>query len=194
MTERSGIEILEELLSEVKTLRKELKILDQKVAHIANSAKISEIADKVLGTKFEDYARSKPKIVSDAPKSKTQSAAPAHKGIKNFTFESSDAAKIGQVITDRNRNLVQKQTLVSGKMITQVSGKEVALAGLQVKIYDKTDKLVKETKTNKGGTWMSHLPVGQYVANIEGKYKDQDLVPINLRFEVKAGMETLEVK
>lgn len=194
MTERSGIEILEELLSEVKTLRKELKILDQKVAHIANSAKISEIADKVLGTKLEDYTRSKPRVVSDGPKPKAQPTAPAHKGIKNFTFESSDAAKTGQVLSDRSRNLVQKQTLVSGKMITQISGKEVALAGLQVKIYDRTDKLVKETKTNKGGTWMSHLPAGQYVANIEGKYKDQDLVPINLRFEVKAGMETLEVK
>lgn len=194
MTERSGIEILEELLSEVKTLRKELKILDQKVAHIANSAKISEIADKVLGTKLEDYARSKPRVVSDGPKPKAQPTVPAHKGIKNFTFESSDAAKTGQVLPDRSRNLVKKQTLVSGKMITQISGKEVALAGLQVKIYDRTDKLVKETKTNKGGTWMSHLPAGQYVANIEGKYKDQDLVPINLRFEVKAGMETLEVK
>lgn len=189
MSERSGIEMLEELLNEVQTLRKELKILDQKVAQIANSAKIAEIANKALGTPLEDFVRSKPQAVAAAEPEAALDA--EHVGIKKFNFERSDAAKTDQV-QPRGRGQA-KATLVSGKMIVQIGGKDTALSGLNVKIFDKTDKLVKQTKTNRAGTWMSHLHAGKYVANIEGKHKGQDLVPVNLKFEVKEGMKELEV-
>ena len=194
MKEKSGLDMLEELLYEVKRLRKELKVLDHKVAQIANSTKVVEIVDKVMGTKFEDWGRSKPKAVAGAPKPKAQAAVAPVKGIKNFNFEVTDAAKIEQEpVARRGRGEVSKPTLVSGKMITELNGKTVALSGLKVKVYNEKDTLVKETKTNRAGKWMSHLTPGRYVANIEGKYKNKDLVPINLMFEVKAGMKSLEV-
>jgi len=195
MAEKSGLEMLEDLLLEVKQLRKEMKVLDFKVAQIANSAKVGEILDIIQNTKFKDYALPGPKVepAEANVKPKAQAEAPV-KGFKSFKFETSDASKTDQVQPSRGGKTISQATLVSGKMVTHLNNKDVALSGLQVKIYDRKDKLVKQTKTNRAGTWMSHLPPGEYVVSIDGEYKGQDLVPVNLTFEVKKGMKTLEVK
>ena len=84
--------------------------------------------------------------------------------------------------------------MCQGKMIITKNGKAVPLSGLSVKVFDDKDNIVKETKTNKAGTWLSQLPPGNYLVNIEGKFGGQDLYPVNLSFVVKRGETKKEVK
>lgn len=196
MTERSGIDMIEELLKEIKTMRSELKVLDRNVKKIANSAKIAEITEKVLNTPFRDWAKAN---TSGGPNIKAAEA-PAIKNINKdnlrFSFESVDASKTKQPPVTKTPQVLQQpeMCMCSGKMVAQSSGKQIPLPGLDVKIFDDKDKLAKETKTNRAGSWMSQLPPGNYVANIEGKYGGKDLYPVNITFSVKSGMKQLEVK
>jgi len=185
MKERSGIEMLSELLVEVKTLRKEVKVLEQNVKKIANATKVSEIATKALGTPLKDW------IKPNNPTIEAVSGRSIDKKNLRFKFESVDASKTKQ---EQPRFRKPIMCMCQGKMIITKNGKSVPLSGLDVKIFDDKDNLTKETKTNKAGTWMSQLPPGNYIANIEGKFNNQDLYPVNLSFVVKKGMQKLEVK
>jgi len=191
MKEQSGIDMISELLREVKLMRKEIKILDQNIKKVANSAKISEIANKVMNTPLKDWA-----IHSTTKGAKIEQATAQTRTIdKNnlrFGFEPQDASKTKQEKPNRARSPVS--CMCQGKMIADYAGKPVPLPGLSVKIFDSKDKLIKETKTNKAGVWVSKLPPGNYVANIEGKFRNKDLFPVNLTFCVKPGIEKLEVK
>lgn len=118
--------------------------------------------------------RPKPKIKPvEPPKIEDQ------KGIKKFKFES---------------DKLKTSCICEGKMVINNGGKQTPLPGLDVKIYDSQNNNVKSTRTNKSGTWVSHLPVGRYVAEIQGKYGNKSLYPVNITFEVLPGMERLEVK
>jgi len=187
MSERSGIDMISELLNEVRMLRKEVKILDQNIKKIANSTKVAEIASKALDTPLKDWVKpSSPKIEAISKKLIDQ------KNLR-FKFESVDASKTKQESPNR-ANRKPTMCMCQGKMIITKDGKPIPLPDLSVKIFDDKDKLIKETKTNRAGTWMSQLPVGNYIANIEGKFNKQDLYPVNLPFIVKPGMQKLEVK
>lgn len=190
MTERSGLDILKELLLEVQTLRKEIKVLDHKIAHIANSAKIAELAGKIRNV---PEPKTKPKVEAAAPPVKVQAVdGPNQTGIKQFKFERNDASKTNQTNASRSKRS-PKKTFVKGKMVTNIDGKQVLLSDLNVKIFDAKDNVVKETRTNRAGQWMCSLESGKYVVNIEGEYKGNELVPVNIPFEVKEGMKDLEV-
>jgi len=190
MSEKSGLEMLAEILYEIKLIRQEMKILDQNIKKVANSAKISEIANKVINTPLKDWARhgttkgAKVEMANDPSKT-------IQKKNLRFGFEPQDASKTNQVSP---RVRATTECMCEGKMVADYSGKSVPLPGLFVKIFDSKDKLVKQTKTNKAGLWLSKLPVGKYIANVEGKFNGKDLYPVNLTFEVKAGMSKLEVK
>lgn len=187
MPVKSGIDMISELLNEVKMLRKEVKVLDQNIKKIANSAKITEIATKALNTPLKDWVK------PNSPRIEAVNKNLIDKKNLRFTFESVDASKTKQ--QPPNRSAKQATAcMCQGKMIVTKDGKPVPLSGLIVKIFDDKDNLVKETRTNKAGVWMSQLSSGNYIANIEGKFNKKDLYPVNLPFVVKPGMQTLEVK
>ena len=179
--------MLSELLAEVKMLRREVKVLEQNVKRIANATKVAEIATKALNTPLKDWVKpNNPTIEAVSKKS-------INKKNLSFKFESMDASKTKQEQPNRSR-VKPKVCMCQGKMIITKDSKAVPLPGLPVKVFDDKDNIVKETKTNKAGTWMSQLPPGNYIVNIEGKFNGQDLYPINLPFVVKKGMQKLEVK
>ena len=187
MKERSGIEMISELLAEVKMLRKEIKVLEQNVKKIANATKVAEISTKALGTPLKDW------IKPNSPSIEAVSKKTIDNKKLRFKFESVDASKTNQ--EQPNKTHTQPtMCMCQGKMIVTKDGKPVPLPGLSVKIFDDKDKMVKETKTNMAGVWMSQLPAGNYIVNIEGKFNNKDLYPINLQFVVKKGMQSLEVK
>lgn len=189
MTERSGIDMLSELILEIKMLRKEVKILDQNIKRIANSTKVAEIATKALNTPLKDWVKpNNPKIEAVIGNKKLVD----NKNLR-FKFEPVDASKTAQKSPNRSADKVTR-CMCQGKMIVTKDGKPVPLPNLDVKIFDAKDNIVKETKTNKAGMWMSQLVPGNYVANIEGKFNGKDLYPVNLPFTVKKGMQKLEVK
>lgn len=186
-TTRSGIEMISEMLSEIKIMRKEIRILDQNIKKIANSTKAAQIATKALNTPLKDWVK------PNNPKIEAVSKPTIDQKNMRFKFESVDASKTKQEPPNRS---AKKPTvcMCEGKMVITKEGKEVPLPGLNVKIYDDRDNLVKETKTNKAGRWASQLKPGNYVANIEGKFRGQNLYPVNVNFKVREGMQRLEVK
>lgn len=186
MKEKSGMEMISELLIEVKMLRKEVKILDQNIKKIANSTKVAEISVKALNTPLKDW------IKPNNPTIKAVSKKSIDKKNLRFKFESVDASKTKQ---EQPRSRVKSTAcMCQGKMVITKDGKPIPLPGLPVKIFDDKDNIVKETKTNRAGRWVSQLSTGHYVVNIEGKFGGKDLYPININFNVEPGMKALEVK
>ena len=192
MSEKSGLEMISELVREIKIMNQKLNILDSNIKRLMNSAKISEIATKALGTPLRDWA-------VPVKSNRVEAVEPPKHMIKKdnmrFGFESVDASKTLQESPNRSTR-ADKPTLCmcKGKMVASNSKKTVPLPGLSVKIFNDKDKLIKETKTNRAGEWMSQLSPGNYIANIEGTLKGQQLYPINLNFQVLPGMHALEVK
>jgi hypothetical protein len=171
MSEKSGIELLQELIQKVDILSKKVDVLDQNVKKMINSKRPSEQvkranAEMVSGVKTE------------IQKTKTNIDK------MRFSFDRASAKE----------NIKPTMTMVRGKMATELDGKEVPLIDISVKIYNDKDQLVKETKTNRAGHWMSQLPPGRYVALFEGEYNGSQLVPQNRNFEVTAGSYEIEVK
>ena len=187
MTERSGIDMIEELLAEVKRLNKKVGVMEQLLKKVANSAKISEIATKALETPLKEWAKPGSKRVEAFSKGEVK------ENKKRFKFEPTDAAKIKQEPSNRSVK-VNKMCMCSGKMVVSDKGRSIPLPGVNVKIFDDKDNVVKQTKTNRAGSWMSQLPAGNYVALCEGEFNGQTLYPININFQVKAGMAKLEVQ
>ena len=197
MTNKSGLDMIYELLKEVKLMNKKLNVIDTNVKKLMNSAKVAEIATKALDTPLSSWTL--PTVPVRSQKQVEAVKAPKTEKVmdkKNmrFTFETVDGSKEHQEPANR-RAAATEPTLCmcQGKMVASDGPREVPLPGLVVKIYDAKDKVVKETKTNRAGSWMSQLPPGRYVANVEGKFRGQNLYPINLNFEVKPSMQKLEV-
>jgi len=194
MSELSGIEMLTELLKEVKRLNQKVDVLDRLVKQVANSAKISEIATAALKTPLKNWAQAVTKPV----KARAQAVGPpvakpdAKTGLR-FKFESSDAAKSGEAPIRASRTNEPTDCMCEGKMVASANGRTIPLPGVDVSVFDAKDKLVKKTKTNRAGSWMSKLPAGRYVALCEGRFQGKDLYPVNINFEVKPGMRKLEV-
>lgn len=159
MTERSGIDMLKELLSEVKRLDQRLDIMEITLKKIANSAKIGELASKAV----------------QPPKSKQ--------------VEAFDPSKLKKP----PKPPPQPKCMCTGRMTVLDKGKQLPVTKASVQIFDANDNLVKKTKTNMAGHWMSQLPPGKYVALLEGEYNGKDLYPTNINFEVKPGMKTMEI-
>ena len=187
MAEKSGIEMLEEIMNKVDLLSKKVDVLDQNIKKIANSTKISELITKAQESNIAGWTKPKEPVTK-------QTTDP--KGMR-FKFESVDASKIKQdsaLINKNNRVSSNKVGMVKGKMITLNNGQQVPLPDITIKIFDGKNKMLKETKTNRAGQWMAQLQPGKYVVEMTGKYKDQELTPQNKVFELLPGVEELEVK
>ena len=191
MVERSGMEILEELLEEIKLLHQKVDLLDRNLKEVANSAKVADLLDKASGTGLDAFSRARG---TKKPTMQPVSAKDEIKRIKDkamrFRFESMDASKVKQSTALASKKARATMTMgprsimVKGKMIMMNGDKPMPLSQIEVTIYDIKDKVVKETKTNRAGHWMSQLPPGKYVAKFEGDYDGKKLVPINKSFEV----------
>lgn len=182
MEEKSGIEKIDEILFRLGELEKMVKVLDQNIKSILNSTRLSEIINKAANTSLSDWSRSVPQKV---PKS-NKNIPEQDPGFKNFKFETTDAAKYKKkkVPTRKGSSSKPRSIMVKGKIITSSTGNVSPIANVTVKIFDDKDNLVKETKTNRAGHWMSQLPTGKYVALFEGEVNGKKLVPQNRNFEV----------
>jgi len=183
-------------LKRLDTIEKKLNVLDQNMKAIANSTKMADLINKAKGTSLDGFARATPRKIINAK----EEIEKVRKGFKNFKFESSDAAKtnVGAPLAQKSKVAPgPKNIMVSGKMMVNDGDKQVPLTSVSVKIYNEQDKLVKETRTNRAGHWMSQLPPGKYVALFEGEMGGKKLVPQNRTFEVPVklppGQATVEV-
>lgn len=182
MTDKSGIDMLEEILDQLKTLEKRLNVMDNNIKAIVNSTNLANLIQKASNTPLDSWANASKPILPDVEKKIADIKKKS--GFKNFNFESVDAAKIkGSTLIDKSRIPISK-IMVKGRLKIDKDGKVVPLSSAVVKIYDEKDKLIKSTKTNKAGHWMSQLSPGKYVALFEGEVDGKKLLPQNKNFEV----------
>lgn len=206
MAEKSGIEMLEELLEEVKLLHRKVDLLDRNLKQVANSAKMADLLERAAGTSLDTFSRAngvKAKIEKvDAQAEIARVKEKASKGMR-FKFEPADASKIKQPTALAQKGRVAatagpKNIMVQGKMVIEQGDNSLPLSQIKVTIFDAKDNVVKETKTNRAGRWMSQLPPGQYVAKFEGEYGGKKLMPVNKAFEVPTelppGQKELEIQ
>jgi hypothetical protein len=179
MTEKSGIEILEDILQRLEMLEKKIDVIDRNIKLLANS-RPSELVERPKAN------------VAEKVQSKTESSVG---GFKNFKFETQDAAKSGgdEVLAQRQRQPAKSTVVVKGKMVTEIDGKAVPLPNISAKIYDDKDVLIKETRTNRAGHWVSHLSPGKYIVLFEGEFNGKKLLPQNRNFIVPEGQNEFEV-
>lgn len=199
---KSGVEMLEELLEEIKTLHKKVDLLDRNIKEIANSAKVADLLDKAMGTKLDTFARAGGKASAQKVDAKSEIARIKEQNQQGmrFKFEPTDASKIKRPVpaAQKSRAAGPKNIMVKGKMIVMSGQQTIPLANVNVTIFNSKDAVVKETKTNRAGHWMSQLSPGKYVAKFEGEYAGQKLIPMNKAFEVPTtlpeGQTEIEVK
>lgn len=197
MSNKSGLDMLEEILKRLDNIEKRQNILDANIKKILNSVNLSELINNAAGTKLDGFARAvghhKPRVETAVlvEKSKIEPVESAKDGFKNFQFDITDAAKSTNDSSKRHLPPIkQKNIMVQGKMIANIDGKNAPLASISVKIFNSKDELVKETKTNRAGHWMSQLTPGSYVALFDGELNGKKLVSQNRNFIVP---ETLPI-
>jgi len=170
MEEKSGMEILEEILKRLDIIEKKINILDFNIKNIINSTKTPDsVANKIHDSQSE--------IKKELNDTKKEQIA----GFKNFKFEASDVSKIKHSAIKAPG---PKNIMVRGRMVANIDGKQTPLPNILVKIYDNKDFLIKETRTNRAGYWLSQLLPGKYVALFDGELNGKKLVPQNRNFIV----------
>ncbi len=163
MAERSGIEMLEEILFKISQLESQISGIDKNIKSLLNTSKNGAI-------------KNKPEISVAQPNTGPVS------GFKNFSFQPEQTEPI---------------IMVKGKLKLSSGNSTIPISGVSVTIYDSFDKVVKKTKTNRAGQWMSQLKPGKYVALFEGEANGKKLLPQNKNFIVPqtlpAGQTEFEV-
>jgi hypothetical protein len=133
MSEKSGIQILENLCEQISLLNKRFEIIEQNTKELLQrsngfSVKQKTIEKSIIEIPIEKQ-QEKPTIVSTSPMPKK----------KESTVE--NCAKI-----------IGKLKTQDGKCITDV----------QITILDQKEQPVKSTKTNRAGEWIAFVPQGKY--------------------------------
>jgi len=185
MTEKSGLEMIEEIMNRIALLERRFTNIEQMMKELLNRANgfgkpsLSAVAEQprptIVSTGVPPQKLGDPPVV-DLPE-----------GQGKITIDPTDiirkSAKIGDLPANVNTNAKAK---VMGK-IKDKDGRFVS--GVNVKVYDGTNQMVKETKTNRAGEWMSFLPPGQYNA----EYYLKDLIHTSVRFHVEEGQTVFRV-
>lgn len=143
---KSGIELIEELLQEVKTLNKRFEITEQNMKLLLQKVNIGAILQPPI-------TQTQPTILAnDSP------------------------VKIKSVVQEQEQTVLDSTKNSGTRVIGKVQDSQSRIiSGLSVKIYNIGNQLVKDTKTNRAGEWMCFLPRGVYYAKyqLEGQMPTQ---------------------
>lgn len=165
MSEKSGIQMIEEIKEEVSILNKRFTIVEQMMKELLNRSNMGHLNKQIIHTSSPNSAS----ISASSP-------------LPNMEIK--PEPKIGDV--PLTTNIVTNTTKVLGK-IKNKEGK--VISGVNIKIYDSNNNPVKETRTNKAGEWVSFLPSGKYIA----EYKLKDIINANVTFNIEDGQTFLRV-
>lgn len=160
---KSGLELLQEVLEKLDELNRRCAVIEQTMNIVLNNVN----TQAAPSTKPEIMINNKPAV------------------IKSTVPEPTAPAKIAQTNNDPIQAMPDNTARVIGKI--KKEGKSVS--GVQVKIFNSNNKVVKQTKTNRAGDWMCFLPVGQYAAN----YFLKDVIHANSVFTVGRGEKVVRV-
>lgn len=163
MTEESAIDVIFEIRDLLVTQQARMDILEKNLAMV--SAKVNQ-------TLFPDLSKlpkGKEVVAAPPPLPKPVAPKPAPKPLATNTFKApvKNIKAYGHLQDDLGKNL----------------------GGVDVQITDAKNRVIKKTKTNRAGTWMSFLPPGRYSVefNMSGMMSDFR------KFDLVAGQKEVEV-
>ena len=157
MSERSGLEMLEELVQKVNLLNKRFEIIEQNTKELMNRANGFQAPKKPI----------EPEKMGLQPI------------ISSSTADSTAKIEINGPTPKNNTKVIGKLKGKDGKYIS----------GVFVKVFNGAGDIIKETKTNRAGEWMSFLPPGRYGA----EYFLENIIHANVTFNVLEGQKVLRV-
>ena len=159
MSEKSGLEMLEELIQKVNLLNKRFEVIEQNTKELMNRA-----------NGFEKSKRQEKPI------------SPSEIGLQPVISSTVPNPIEGRALESKPKNTT--------KVIGKIKGKDNKyLSGVFVKVFNQAGEIVKETKTNRAGEWMSFLPPGRYGA----EYLLENIIHANVNFNVLEGQKILRV-
>jgi hypothetical protein len=137
MSEKSGIEMIQELIQKVDVLNAKYTDVENLLRQILNrmnqKVPIVGVTEAVTVAESKSACNIGPVTMATAP------------------------AKIG--------DLPKSNSNVKSKVIGKVKDKDgKMLSGINVKVLNGLKNVIKETKSNRAGEWMCFLPPGQYKA------------------------------
>lgn len=180
MAEKSGLEMLEDM-------RLKLEAMERRFSNMEFMLK--ELLNRVNGGEKKQQ-QEKPVISATAELPKIDNIAP------NCACPTpTNKVAIGQVkkeikIGDPPVNSQASNTDGKIKILGQIKNKDGRLvSGVNVKIFNASNQIVKETKTNRAGEWMCLLPSGKYKA----EYLLDDIVSGSVNFNALPGQTLVRV-
>lgn len=166
---KSGIELIEELLEQVKILNKRFEITEQNVKLLLGKANNPGLAAGDPGVQI---------MVNDAPVK-----------IKSTVPEPDVSAVPIPIAVVPAQDSVPPNTS-SARVTGKIKDKEGrVLSGINVRVYNIGDQMVKNTKTNRAGEWMCFLPAGKYYA----KYRVEGQMTAHADFQVVEGQKIVRI-
>jgi hypothetical protein len=162
--EQSAIDVIYELLDEVKELRKEIVNIDSNIKLLNN--KISKMATVPVPT----VAASLPVPTATVP------AMPTATAVVPPSKPTSEAAHTVKLF-GRVKNQARKP-----------------LKGVYIKVYDPKGILIKSRETDTEGYWEARVLPGQYVIELDPTGINKKFLTKNVNIEVLENMLEYEVK
>ncbi|MFA5048991.1 MAG: hypothetical protein WC516_08260 [Patescibacteria group bacterium] len=178
MTEKSGLEMIE-------NIKTRLELIERRFANM--ELMIKELLNRT--NKNEHLETSKPMILATAELTKTMvvpQSCTCLAPVKTTIGQTKQEVKIG----DSPVNLPAVNSDGKIKILGQIKNKDGRLvSGVNVKVFNNNNKMIKETKTNRAGEWMCLLPSGKYKA----EYFLENMVNDNVNFNALPGQTLVRV-
>jgi hypothetical protein len=148
MTEKSGIEIIKEIQEKITLLEKRFTNIEFMMKELLNRSNVGEKPAQIKPTISATEIKKTVVVPQSIAVTKTIERQP----VKIGDFPAGPAASSPNSKT---------------KIIGQIKNKDGRfVSGVSVKIFDANKQMIKETRSNKSGEWMSLLPSGKYRAEL----------------------------
>jgi hypothetical protein len=169
MEEKSALDMIDEMYRMMQSMQRTIQMMDRNVKLLNDKANGTLFADAISALKSSKLTPTQKAIAADLD-------APSQVGV------------IQQSITDEQPiPYTQKvNAKVNGKLTTE-DGKPIH--GVNIIIMNSANKVVKNTRTNRAGMWMTHLPPGKYSI----RYEQDGRVTQYKAFDIKDGQTEVNI-
>lgn len=176
MSEKSGIQMIEEIMERIEMLDRRFTIVEQMMKELMNRT-------SVLAQPLCEIPEEEIKPVGPGPSIGATDPLPKI-DVTPETMQAPKAPEIG----DPPGGV--KATTINSKAMGKIKNSDGrAVSGVAVKIFDGNNNVIKETKTNRAGDWMCFLPPGRYKA----EYFLKDMISANVNFNITPGQTLIRV-
>lgn len=165
---KTAVEMIEEIWRKVETLERRFSNIEMLMKELLNKANTTKVE------------KQEPKQEKQEPKQEKQIEILASK---------QEPIQIPKSIVSAS-DLMEKN-VSKVKIMGQIKNKEGKyVSGVNVKVYNTiSNEVVKTTKTNKAGEWMSLLPIGKYRA----EYYLENIINKQVEFNALPGQSLVRV-